>query len=488
VEAPASGPGWREGLLDPRQPLLVPLVLLIASRIFAALVIPVASEDAYITFRYARNLVAGHGLVYNPGELVMGFTSPLWALWSALGIALAGDPVAWSRGTTILADGVTLLAVAHLLRRHVSLTSAWLFGVFFAAWPYFAAVAVSGMENSVMLTVIVAAAILARGGSVWTGPALAALAVTRPEGVAVAALIAMGATWRDRLIALALFTAAAGALTAYYGSPLPQSLLAKSQLYGTPGPWSGRHWWEWVLPMALGRWPIAPDAGMMFPLAVLIAPGFVMGVRGLWRLRDTALALAATGMLLVWTGYAVLGVAYFYWYLVVPLAGVALVAAIGLPDLLRGRAVYVAAALMVLGTWSISRVLYVGRAQTEMRAFGGMADHLAATAAPGQKVMLEPIGIVGWQAPLVVIDESGLVSPAVAARRQRGDGWYTDIARDERPDWLAIRASVRGGESAFAGTGAPFRSALDRDSLFARYEQTWVSPGRGDFEVWRRVR
>ncbi|MBA4407286.1 hypothetical protein C0389_08435 [bacterium] len=37
-------------------------------------------DDAFITFRYVNNFVAGHGLVFNPGEHVEGFTSFLWVL------------------------------------------------------------------------------------------------------------------------------------------------------------------------------------------------------------------------------------------------------------------------------------------------------------------------------------------------------------------------------------------------------------------------
>lgn len=38
-------------------------------------------DDAYIYFRYADNLTLyGHGLVYNPGEYVEGFSSPFWML------------------------------------------------------------------------------------------------------------------------------------------------------------------------------------------------------------------------------------------------------------------------------------------------------------------------------------------------------------------------------------------------------------------------
>lgn len=48
-------------------------------------------DDAFISFRYARNLVEGHGLVFNPGERVEGYTNFLWVLelaafWKTLGL------------------------------------------------------------------------------------------------------------------------------------------------------------------------------------------------------------------------------------------------------------------------------------------------------------------------------------------------------------------------------------------------------------------
>src|SRR5207249_4870692 len=66
------GPSWR-AVLDPRGPFLIPLILVVVSRVFMLLTTPAPSEDAFITFRYARDLASGQGLVYNPGEHVMGF-------------------------------------------------------------------------------------------------------------------------------------------------------------------------------------------------------------------------------------------------------------------------------------------------------------------------------------------------------------------------------------------------------------------------------
>jgi hypothetical protein len=172
----------------------------------------------------------------------------------------------------------------------------------------------------------------------------------------------------------------------------------------------------------------------------------------------------------VWLGYAALGVAFFWWYLAVPLAGFAALAASGFPRLARGPALYVSAGLLVVGLWTLAPQLYLGRAQNEYLGFAQVARFLYANAQPGQKVMLEPIGMVGFQDPLIVVDEVGLVSPQVARRRMQGPGWYADVAARERPDWLVIRLGVLRGGRAFAGVGAPFRSQAERDSLIDRYQ------------------
>ena len=51
-------------------------------------------DDAMISMRYALNLVEGHGLVWNVGEAVEGYTNPLWTLYMAGIIALFGKMVA----------------------------------------------------------------------------------------------------------------------------------------------------------------------------------------------------------------------------------------------------------------------------------------------------------------------------------------------------------------------------------------------------------
>jgi hypothetical protein len=471
--------------------LYVCALLLVVTRVAMALQQPLASEDAYITFRYARMAASGQGLVYNAGERVMGFTSLPWTLWCALGALLHIDLVWWARLTSVVADLATLWLGWQLLTdapgasKSEPPVAARTFAVFFAGWPMFAAACATGLEVNAFLALALLSAWLVARGSRAAGPVLGLFAVMRPEGLAAAVVIALAARWRARLEALAVIAICVVGLTVYYGSAVPQSVVAKAMLYGTPGPWAGRHWWEWLLPFPFGRFPVVSEGQHLLPIAAVFAAALVAGARQLAREPRSGAALAAGAGVAVWLGYALLGVAYFWWYLVLPLGAFALVAAAGFAHVVRGRAIPVAATLTVLGTWTVAVPLYVGRAQAEAASFGPPAELLATRARPGESVFLEPIGWIGFRSGLRVLDEIGLVSPEIARRRLRGAGWYADIVRGAHPDWLVVRAEVLESGTSFAGAGAPFRSTSERDAVLAGYEV--VSPAStraGSFAIF----
>ena len=56
------------------------------------------SDDAFITYRYARQFVVSHALVYNPGEHVFGTSTPLYVLImtvvTAIGLPVEATSVA----------------------------------------------------------------------------------------------------------------------------------------------------------------------------------------------------------------------------------------------------------------------------------------------------------------------------------------------------------------------------------------------------------
>lgn len=61
-----------------------------------------AYDDAFISFRYAENLANGHGLVYNIGERVEGYSNFLWTFILAGAIKLGADPLVIAKVLGIL--------------------------------------------------------------------------------------------------------------------------------------------------------------------------------------------------------------------------------------------------------------------------------------------------------------------------------------------------------------------------------------------------
>ena len=194
--APRSRPLW---------PVLAAVVLLaLAARIVPQ---PRTVDDAFITFRYSRNIVEGHGFVYNTGSRTLGTTTPLYTLLMA-GIAQAtgGEDYPWfALITNALADALTaalLVALVYRLTQH--LLPAAVTGALWAIAPMSVTFAIGGMETSVAILWMVAAtvayiserrrltgifaalAILTRIDSlIWVGPLLAhqLVACWRARGV-----------------------------------------------------------------------------------------------------------------------------------------------------------------------------------------------------------------------------------------------------------------------------------------------------------------
>ena len=73
-------------------------------------------DDALISFRYAENLAAGHGPVYNVGERVEGYTTFLWVTLLALCNRLGLDTVASARWLGMVFAAASLIALAGLRR------------------------------------------------------------------------------------------------------------------------------------------------------------------------------------------------------------------------------------------------------------------------------------------------------------------------------------------------------------------------------------
>lgn len=102
--------------------LLTIIVLGILALLFAQAQHPLApSEDAYITYRYARNLAEGHGIVWNVGEdPVEGGTEFLWTVLLAGTSRLTGMGIEQAARVLNLLVGIIAVSTLALASFHLS--------------------------------------------------------------------------------------------------------------------------------------------------------------------------------------------------------------------------------------------------------------------------------------------------------------------------------------------------------------------------------
>jgi arabinofuranosyltransferase len=202
-------------------------------------------DDAFISFRYVRNLVEGRGLVFNPGERVEGYTNFLWvlelaAIWKVLGIR--PEAACWvlsllyTAGTIALTIVLALRTTFRECRYLVACGALLLLGAShtFAIW------ATSGLETRQFTFFVLLAAVFLGAREkrrlVLASLALALAESTRPEANLLW-LCALGWLWLDRrsprdLLALAAPYVAIVAVHflwrwSYYGDLWPNTYYAK---------------------------------------------------------------------------------------------------------------------------------------------------------------------------------------------------------------------------------------------------------------------
>lgn len=211
---------------------------------------PFIVDDTFISMRYARNLIDGHGLVYNLAERVEGFSNFSWVMISA-GLMAVGLPVITTLKLLGLFSGVAAILLTYDLGRmlfggraettlRLLVTVAFLaFNTGFALWTQ------GGLETEFFALLLVGTAWafereLRRSQPFLLTCAFFALAwLTRPEApiYAVYLVVRRALSLRERRLdrrdaaAAAFLAAALGAYEvwglAYFGRLLPNTHLAK---------------------------------------------------------------------------------------------------------------------------------------------------------------------------------------------------------------------------------------------------------------------
>ncbi|MGH2620063.1 MAG: hypothetical protein ACRDHG_05765, partial [Anaerolineales bacterium] len=207
-------------------------------------------DDAFITFRYSQNLLAGEGLVYNPGERVLGTTTPIYALLLSSLAAFSGgrgaDFPLLALLVNAVADGVTCWLLPKLGERLGFRRAGIATGLVWAIAPWSVTFSIGGLETSVLVALATATFYLHLTHRPVGAAAAAALALlTRPDALLFLGPLAFGRAMQIRKAAprlrpgeLLIFGAPLAAWLigslAYFGSPIPHSLFAKSVAYQIP--------------------------------------------------------------------------------------------------------------------------------------------------------------------------------------------------------------------------------------------------------------
>lgn len=236
----------------PRSIVIVTICLLIALAWHNRFIL----DDAFISFRYAKNLVDGFGLVFNLGERVEGYTNFLWTILMVVPHYFGVDPVTFSYGAGMLLFLVTLVctyATAALVLESRML--AWVVVLTVGTNYTFSAFATGGLETQLQACLVAACflvvAVCMRTGR-WSASRLmglsllmAAALLTRLDSAIFVGIVYAAAVWyilsgdeqatRSRVARIVSLTLPAVLAVApwlawkfsFYGDVLPNSYYAK---------------------------------------------------------------------------------------------------------------------------------------------------------------------------------------------------------------------------------------------------------------------
>lgn len=419
----------------------------------------VTTDDPFITYRYAANLLAGHGPVFNIGERVEGFSSPLHLLLMALLLKIAPSVDILFKAK-LLGLGLAALALWQTgrLARAAGLTEgeSLLAQILVAVNNNFALAAVNGMETTLALCLVLAA-VLAFGcevegrGGVRSALLLFLALLARPDAALLfAALLAVRIMltlrrrlpWWDTLgWTSAFLLPTAGLLLArfaYYGQIVPNTYYAKQVT-----PEYARYWgplyllhplspiqvawayWKIYVPLWSTQWQ-ALGTFAFWGLALL---GCVRRRAGWAGLALPVVVLAQIAFVLHFGGDWMPG-----WRFVVPvLPLLAVLQVVGLRSLrgpgLIGKAV---APVLVVTLWAVCAVVSPHNPWSNARFSTASADLLPADYAlgrkwvaanhyiqtvlpPGSTIAYSEMGFAGYHnLDKTFIDVRGLTDPEIA--------------------------------------------------------------------------
>jgi hypothetical protein len=433
-------------------------------------------DDDFIVYRYARNWVEGHGIVFNPGERVEGYSAPLWMMLMALVIKLGGSPVGSSLLLSIASTGVAAFALASAWRRRFPDSRGYAPALLLAAMPAFAWHGVVGLGTTLLAALL----------SLWLASYERAAASGRVP-VAASLFLALACLVRQECVVFAVpFT-----WIEWRRRRSPVLLLPWIALVG----WTAFRlgYYGRLLPMPFYTKRLPLDVDLSYGLRYLGRSTLECGVALLWLLAP--LALRARGgpreplrvflygglahlVYVVWVGGDFMPFARFF----LPALPVGLyLASIGVRSVLVSPRARVSACVGLLialqWTW-LERPQLFGEHRFFEERWAALGRHFERTVASNTRVAISPIGAFGWYSRLPLIDVLGLTNDVVWRQEpaldiamkghHRFDGAWV-VA--QRPEIVILGNGVRQPDSGRLDVNPWERTIVMDPEFVANYEQ-----------------
>ena len=391
-------------------------------------------DDAFISFRYAENLVRAGQLTWNPGQspAVEGYTGVLWPLLLAGGIALGIPPVLTSQllgALALLGGGVLTIVLLRTLGARIETVAAG--ALLYATADLFYAHALAGLETMLFSTLLLAAFLAhLRRQPVALALALLLASLTRPEGLGLmVAIVSYGMYERRGKPSLPYFRSI-GLLCClpwslyfhwrlgYYGEAYPLPALVKT----AGGPWNGG---QSLVKLAAftASYLFLPAAAAM--LAPLRSPAW-------WRPRFFIpfLLFAVPTLSLYLASSLVMDYSYRFYAPLYPLLIIGLLLIVEQAGRRRLALALLAAQVLLQG------VLLMGIEWRMVSAYAQMIrdEHEQAAAyitrhlpADEPVIVYVEAGVIGYRTGRTVIDFGGLNDPYLAHQYARQDRRVSDL-------------------------------------------------------------